>query len=171
MARTPDIRLGSSRPGIGREVGAAAAVVGAAAVAGKVAWDRHADSQREAEQAFVLYGDESIPNGIRRIARGQLDQAHAALAESSNRELASAVHDTRKSLKRLRATVRLARTTIGAGVARHENKAFRDTGRHLSGARDASVLIETLDKLEEVSQDELPLGATAKLRGRLVHER
>jgi CHAD domain-containing protein len=169
MARASDISLGTSS-GTVREVGAAAAVVGAAAIAGKLAWDGRADSKRD-EQAFRLYEDETIPDGIRRVARGQLDLARAELAESPKRKLANAVHDTRKSLKRLRATVRLARGAIGDEIYRRENAAFRDSGRRLSGVRDASVLIETLDALEEVSGDDLPRGATATLRERLEDAR
>jgi hypothetical protein len=149
MARTPGISLRNS--GSGKEVGAAAAVVGAAGIAGKLAWDSRANSEREAEQAFRLYRNETIPDGIRRVAHGQLDQAHAELAGSPKRKLASAVHDTRKSVKRLRATMRLVRAAIGEGIYRRENAAFRDTGRRLSAVRDASVLIVTLDELEKVS--------------------
>jgi CHAD domain-containing protein len=152
-------------------VGAAAAVVGAAAIAGKLAWDRRADSEREAEQAFRLYRDEAIPAGIRRVARGQLDHARAQLAESPRRKLASAVHDARKSLKRLRATVRLVRGAIGDETYRRENAAFRESGRRLSAARDASVLIEALEKLEKASGEELPREATAEFRRRLEDER
>lgn len=119
-----------------------------------------------------MYKDETIPNGIRRVARGQLDQAHIELVESPKRKLASAVHDTRKSFKRLRATARLARGAIGDETYHRENAAFRDSARRLSRVRDASVLIETLDELERVSGgDELPSGATVKLRGRLEDER
>ena len=130
-------------------MGAAAAVVGAAAIAGKLVWDRRVDAEREAERAFRLYQDETIPDGIRRVARGQLDQAHTELGQSPKRKLAAAVHDTRKSLKRLRTTVRLARGGIGEEIHRRENAAFRDTGRRLSGVRDASVMVETLHELEK----------------------
>lgn len=147
------------------------AVVGAAAVAGKLAWDRRTESERKAERAFRIYPYETIPDGIRRVARGQLDQAHAELCESPKRKLASAVHETRKSFKRLRATLRLAREALGEEVYHRENALFRDSGRRLSGVRDASVLIETLDELEKLSGDEVPRGASAKLRERLENER
>src|SRR5437588_4804088 len=170
MARTSHISLGNGGSGVNRDVGAAAAV-GAAAIAGKLVWDRRADAQRDAEQAFGLYKLATIPDGIRPVARGKLDQAYAELAEAPKRKLAAAVHDTRKSLKRLRTTVRLARGAIGDEVYRRENAAFRDSGRLLSGVRDASVLIETLDELESVSGDDLARGATAKLHERLEDER
>jgi CHAD domain-containing protein len=171
MARTLDIQRRNNSPQTSKEVAAAAALVGAAAVGGKFAWDRRADSKRDAEQAFRLYKEEAIPDGIRRIARGQLDQSHDELRDAPKRKLAGAVHETRKSFKRLRATVRLARGAIGDDTYRRENTAFRDAGRRLSGVRDASVLIETLDDLEKASGDALPTGATAGLRGRLEDER
>ena len=118
-----------------------------------------------------LARDETIPDGIRRVARGQLDQAHTELGQSPKRKLAAAVHDTRKSLKRLRTTVRLARGGIGEEIYRRENAAFRDTGRRLSGVRDASVMVETLHELEKFYGDELPRGAPDELHERFEEER
>lgn len=98
-------------------------------------------------------------------------RAHAELSESPKRKLAGAVHDTRKSFKRLRATVRLARGAVGEEIYARENAAFRDSARRLSGVRDASVLIETLDELEKASGQDAPRGSTAMLRERLEDER
>lgn len=167
MTRTSD--LAKSRPA--KEVGAAAAVVGAAALAGKVTRDRRADAERAAQRAFRLYPGEPVPGGIRRVARGQLDEAHARLSGSRKRALEGAVHDTRKAFKRLRATVRLAREALGDEIYRQENAALRESGRRLSGVRDASVLVQTLDELEECSGDDLPRGKTGQLRQRLEEER
>jgi CHAD domain-containing protein len=157
-----------SGPGTGGKLGAAVVAAGAVAITGKLARDRHSESERQAETAFCLYGKESIPDGIRRIVRGQLDQAHTALADSPDDALADAVHEARKSFKRLRATVRLARGAIGDKRYRKENTAFRDSARRLAGVRDASVLIETLANL---SGDELPTGTLARLREQLESER
>jgi CHAD domain-containing protein len=170
MARTRTQR-GNNGPRPTKEAAAASALVGAAAVGSKVALDRRADSKRDAERAFRLYKDEPVPDGIRRIARGQLEGAHDEIEGASKRKLAGAVHDARKSFKRLRATVRLARGAIGDDRYRAENTAFRGAGRRLSGVRDASVLIETLDAVEKTSGDDLPTGATARLRRRLEDDR
>jgi CHAD domain-containing protein len=152
-------------------VAAAGAVVGAAMVGGKLALDRRASSKRDSERAFRLYADERVPDGIRRIARGRLDQAQDELADGPKRKLAAGVHDTRKGFKRLRATVRLAREALGEETYRRENAAFREAGRRLAGVRDASVLIETLDALEKASGSDLPGDATAKLRAQLKADR
>jgi CHAD domain-containing protein len=155
----------------GKEVAAAATLGGAAAVGGKVAWDKLSGPGDEAERAYRLHTGEPTPEGLRRIARGQLDQAESDLKGAPKRKLAAAVHDTRKSLKRLRAAVRLGRGALGEGIYKQENAAFRDAGRRLAGVRDASVLIETLDDLEQAAGRELPSGATAGLREQLEAER
>jgi CHAD domain-containing protein len=60
-----------------------------------------------------------------------------------------AVHEARKSFKKVRAVLRLVRPEAGAKSYRAENTCFRDAGRPLTEVRDARILIETLDKLTE----------------------
>lgn len=153
----------------GAEAAAVAAVAGVAAVGGKLAHDRRS-SRIDAERAYRLRSDEPVPDGIRRISRGQIDNARDDLDAASGRKVGIAVHEARKSLKRLRAAVRLARGAIGDETYRYENTAFRDAGRRLSGARDAKVLIETLDTVEQAAADELRSGASAALRAQLESE-
>jgi CHAD domain-containing protein len=125
------------------------------------------------DRSYRLHVGEHVPDGIRRIARGQLVDGHAELAHASRRDLAEAVHETRKRLKRLRALVRLSRDAIGDEAYERENTAFRMAGRRLAGARDAQVLLETLDAIGERFADELPERITADLRAHLrdEHER
>src|SRR5436190_7488681 len=115
----------------------ALAAAGAAAAAGKVRVTR-----RRRAQKFELADGETIADGVRRIAYGQLD-----IAEQLDVADERSVHEARKAFKRLRALVRLTRDQLGDQIRRHENVAFRDAGRELSGARDARVLVETLDAL------------------------
>ncbi len=122
----------------------------------------------EQEREFRLRADETIADGIRRVARGQLAAGSDALAAASgNAELGEAVHSTRKSIKRVRATLRLSRATLGEDAYARENAHMRTIARRLSGARDAHVLIETLDALEERFEADLAPGAGEKLRARL----
>jgi CHAD domain-containing protein len=151
------------------EAAAAAAVVtGAAAVGGKLAKDKlSASRRREEARAYRLEDGEFVPDGMRRIARGQLDAGIEELDGQPGRKLDEAVHETRKRLKRLRASLRVARCAMGDDTYRRENAAFRDLGKRLSAPRDARVLIETLDALGERFGDELPSDQTAALRKRL----
>ena len=96
-------------------------------------------------RAFRLKQDETIPDGVRRIARGRIDHAIEALADASE----EGVHDARKDMKKLRALLRLVRGEVGEKVFRREADTFRDAARELSGVRDADVMLATLADLEE----------------------
>src|SRR5436305_11545477 len=70
----------------GAEVAAVAAVASAAAVGGKLVRDRR--TQRiDAERAYRLRSEEAVPDGIRRIARGQIDNARDDLDAASGRKV------------------------------------------------------------------------------------
>jgi CHAD domain-containing protein len=132
--------------GDARKVAVGAAVAGGAVAAARLGWDRlRGDDPRK----FRLRDEEPVPDGLRRIAVGQLDPAIEGLAGEGPADAATSVHEARKSLKRLRALVRLARHELGEHVYRRENTAFRDAGRRLSGARDTRVLLDTLDSVSK----------------------
>jgi AraC-like DNA-binding protein len=95
--------------------------------------------------SFRLELDEPIGRGLRRIAREQLGRAEKRLADSHD---PTTVHEVRKSLKRVRALLRLVRLGIGEHAFKSENARYRDIGRLLSGARDRHVMLETLAALE-----------------------
>ena len=120
------------------------------------------------ERRFGLGDGERVRDGVRRIAGGQLDMSIERLAGDTDEDLGTAVHETRKSLKRLRATVRLARDELGDEAYRRENVAFRDAGRRLGGARDSQVLLETLDALTDRYPDEAPPERFERFRRTLV---
>lgn len=151
---------------------AAAAVVGAGALAAKVEIDRRAaQTQAERDREFRLHSGESAAEGIRRIVRSQLDGSVGKLERHRGDEVTDAVHSARKSLKRLRATVRLVRDDIGDERYDTENAFFRDTARHLSDARDSEVMVQTLDALRERYAEELPPHAWAEFHRSLVEDR
>jgi CHAD domain-containing protein len=165
--------MGKSRrtPPAGAAAAAAVAVAGAAAAGGKLLHERRSKrAGRAPDRRYRLRADEHVPDGIRRIAGGQLAAAHEQLGGASQQTLGVAVHDTRKRLKRLRACLRLSRDALGEKTYERENTVFRMSGRRLSGARDAKVLVETLDALRERFAPELPPAATDMLRARLLDE-
>jgi CHAD domain-containing protein len=127
--------------------------------------------------AFAFRQDESIPKGVRRVVRKQLENAAAELDESARESVDERIHSVRKSFKRVRAVVRLVRFSISDSAYRHENESFRDAARPLSEVRDAKVLIESLDKLEKLSRREdkaalfRPARKTLEKRQREVRQR
>jgi CHAD domain-containing protein len=140
-------------------------------VAGKLAWDRlHTGADGDLAREYRLHEGESVPDGIRRLSRGQLDNAVESLEGASDRELGEAVHEARKALKRLRASLRVTRAALGEETYQRENAAFRQAGRRLAAPRDTAVLIETLDGVNESAGDELPEAAIRRFRAGLEAE-
>ncbi|MEC4984394.1 MAG: CHAD domain-containing protein [Oscillatoria sp. PMC 1068.18] len=126
-----------------------------------------------------LAEDRAIATGIKRIAAEELESAIALLSAGATAPIAKlkgetkddpneAVHDSRKSLKKLRAVLRLLRTEIGEERYQQENVCFRDAGRELSDVRDAQVLIETFDKLIDYFHNYLVPEAFQEIRQHLV---
>jgi CHAD domain-containing protein len=147
-----------------RAVAASAlAAGGAIAAGGKLVRDRVAErDRRKRAQRYRLEPGESPREGIRRVARGQLDLSIGLLEDG--RGHAEAIHEARKALKRLRAALRITRGSLGSNRYRHENVILRDAGRALSGSRDAQVLLERLDELAERHAGELDGSAWKQLR-------
>src|SRR4029079_19518957 len=89
---------------------------------------------------------EPIGPGVRRIGLEQIEIAEAKL--SSKEDVAAAIHDARRCLKRVRALLRLIRPGLEEDVYRREVERLASTGKLLSGARDLDVMRQTLRKLE-----------------------
>ena len=73
---------------------------------------------------------EPFEEGCRRIAREQIERAQCQLKAPG--DPVAAVHETRKSLKRLRALLRLVRPALGEQTYREENAQLRSIGGSLS---------------------------------------
>jgi hypothetical protein len=99
--------------------------------------------------SFELNPDESLRKNIRRILRDQMDKALEYLTGPHEGSRDEAVHEARKSFKKLRAVLRLVRPVVDERSYREENTCFRDAGRPLTEVRDAKILIETLDHIAE----------------------
>lgn len=126
---------------------AATVAVGVGVAIARAERERRAARRRTAaERQFALLPGELPVPGLRRIALGQLDLAIDLLGADGVPD-AKSVHEIRKALKRLRALVRVLRHELGEEAFSRENAALRDVGRHLSGARDAEVMVSTLDRL------------------------
>jgi CHAD domain-containing protein len=104
--------------------------------------------------SFRLEKGEPMGPGLLRIVLQETGAAAQALDRASQEDWEEAIHDARKRLKKSRAVVRLARSSIGP-LYREANVVLRDIGRGLSEVRDAGVLVSTVDKLAEVSGDEM----------------
>jgi len=118
---------------------------------------------------FRLLADESVEEGVRRIAR---EQTRKALEELGDPELDphDVVHQVRKRCKKVRGLLRLVRPEFETDYD-GENTWYRDTSRGLSFVRDAQSVIECFDALMEHNGDHVDRGAFAPIREFLVERR
>jgi len=157
----------------------AATLAATVAVGVGVALARAEHSRRSArarlarDRQFALLPGEQPLDGLRRMALGQLDLAVELLEDDPGGVLTEhSVHETRKALKRLRALVRLLQGELGEREFKRENAALRDAGLRLAGARDAEVMVGTLDRLCSLHSKQLARRTgVLELRRALVAER
>jgi len=152
---------------------AATALVRAGTALAKAERERRLRAERERLRQFALLPGERPAEGLRRVALGQLDLALELLEGEIDRDgAARAVHETRKTLKRLRALMRMLRDELPTGEFVAGNAALRDMGRRLAGARDGEVMLATLDQLLERHPRKLARRRSlASLHERLAGER
>src|SRR5205085_9409955 len=90
---------------------------------------------------------------IRRVAREELESTVEQLNRPGGKDLDEAIHEARKSVKKVRALLRLVQFELG-DTYRKESNGLREVGSKLSEFRDAGAVIEILDKLKEQFPDE-----------------
>ena len=114
---------------------------------------------------YRLRARESVRRGIKRTAVEEIECAIRRLTHGKNRD--EAVHDARKSVKKIRGAIRLVRFDFGDMLAA-EIAFFRDIGRKLSELRDTQAMLEIFDGLVEKYKAELGSGALDSVRLDLV---
>ncbi len=87
--------------------------------------------------------DEPALRGVRRIVAERIDSTIRILGHRSLGD--EQVHEARKEMKRLRAGLRLLRSSLGNTVYRRLNRSVRDAARPLTPIRDAKVLRDAFD--------------------------
>lgn len=111
---------------------------------------------------FRLTTQEALGAGISRVTGEELAAAIVSL-----RDPASGIHAGRKSIKKLRAMMRLVEPRL-ARLARHENSALGEAGRSISGARDGQAVVEIVDVLLGQVTSKTAARSLAALRKRLL---
>jgi len=103
--------------------------------------------------AYRFKRGESVIRGLKRVAREEMEEAGAQLSGHKRPGRDEAIHDARKSIKKVRALLRLA-SAEQDGIYGRENARLRDIARRLSKFRDAFAIIETFDELKSKFQRE-----------------
>ena len=153
---------------------AATVVIGVGVAIARAERDRRfARVESARERQFALLPEEPLTEGFRRMAIGQLDLAIDLLAGTGGTlAAATSVHETRKALKRLRALLGLLRAELGERQFAQEDAVLREAGLRLAGARDADVLVATLEELVRANPGKLAgRRGISKLQWQLAEER
>ncbi|MFA5949947.1 MAG: CHAD domain-containing protein [Hyphomicrobium sp.] len=96
--------------------------------------------------AYRFKLNEPTEKGFRRIGLEQIERAQAELEATAEPD--TAIHEARKTMKRVRALLRLGRVGLGDDVFKEENARFREIALLLAPARDKHVLLQTVLKIE-----------------------
>ena len=115
--------------------------------------------------ASALNPEQTIAHGLTRLAVKELRSARAALHDRAVRD--GSLHAARKSVKHVRAVLRLLGADHARGLATTE-KHLRAANRALSPLRDAEVIVKSLHNLRRNAPELFSAAAFAQLRDRLV---
>jgi CHAD domain-containing protein len=116
--------------------------------------------------AGAFKAKKSATREARKILLSQIGKALQPLEEA--RPTDEHIHRARKQIKKARATLRLLRKSLPRSRYRAENDCLRNAAQPLSQARDAAVLLRTLDHLDNGSAG---VDGAASLRRQLFEER
>ncbi|MGA8025881.1 MAG: CHAD domain-containing protein [Bryobacteraceae bacterium] len=113
--------------------------------------------------AYRFKASESVPEGIKRIVLEEVDSATELLSRGNSKKRGEAIHEARKSVKKIRGVLRLVQPELG-GIYSTENTRLGDLGRTLSEIRDAEAIIETFDGLLDQYKENLRIESLAPIR-------
>ncbi len=119
---------------------------------------------------FELQLRKHLEDELTAIVRQQLRKTARALTASEGREFRSAVHESRKRVKKARAVAALL-IDAGAKLPRRDRKRLKSAGRVLSRVRDSAAIIDTFDAVRRRYPKQLSEHTYGVLRRGLVAAR
>jgi CHAD domain-containing protein len=120
--------------------------------------------------SFEVHRAKHIEDQLTKIARRQLRNTADLLTSSPGRRLRSAVHESRKSVKKVRA-VAASLKQAGAKLPRKDRKRLKSVARALSKVRDGAAIIDTFDRVRRQFPKHLPEHTYGILRRSLIAAR
>lgn len=120
----------------------------------RVDWCEHRNTSTSSNKgkvksmAFRVIPHQPIDEELRRVLKEEMTSAAEQLRLSAKGNGDKAIHEARKSVKKIRAVLRLLEGELG-GVYDEKSIAFRQIGRTLSELRDAGAMVETFDGLRK----------------------
>ena len=118
----------------------------------------------------ALGHSEPLAVGVKRVTLDELERAASGFFDGED-EFAGAVHQSRKSMKRVRSLLRLVRGEITERVFEYEDRSIRDTGRLLSEVRSSVATTDAAVLIRDLYGELLAPSTFEELIGRLGHRR
>ena len=119
--------------------------------------------------AFRLrHEDESVPHGLRRLARKQLRSALDELQRPDGPD--EAIHNARTRVKKVRALLHIVESDRGRHLS-DSKKLLRAVSRRLSKLRDADATLEVFDKMRARNPHLMSEHAFARVRHMLTRDK
>ena len=112
---------------------------------------------------YRLKAGESVAENVRRVVLEEIDSAIKELNHRNGAQRGEAIHEARKSIKKIRGVLKLMRPELGS-VYGVENARLRAAGQKLSEIRDAQALIEIFTSLLDKYKNSLRPDALTSVR-------
>ena len=120
--------------------------------------------------AFALNSRKHLDDELTKVVRRELRKASRALRNGTGIPIETLIHESRKSVKKVRAAASLLEQS-GAKLPRKDRKRLKATGRALSRFRDSAAIVETLDRVHRRYPKRLADSTYGILRRALVDAR
>src|SRR4051812_5184890 len=117
--------------------------------------------------AFKLTRRKHIEDELTKIVRQQLRNTARALTTNTGSQFRNAVHESRKSVKKVRAIAAILKQA-GAKLPRRDRKRLKSAARALSRVRDSTAIIDTFDRVRRRYPKQLPEHTYGILRRGLI---
>lgn len=111
--------------------------------------------------------DQPVALAVRRIVQEEIASARERLKGGRVQDRDVAIHEVRKSVKKVRGMLRLMQPALGQTYDQ-EIEAWREIGRKLSPLRDAGVMIGVFDDIRDRFEKQLAAPLGTNIRNNLV---
>lgn len=122
------------------------------------------------DTSLQLGASEPLGVGVKRVTMDQLERAASGFVDGET-AFGSAVHESRKSIKRIRAMLRLIRGELPANVYAFENQSMRKTAHLISAVRSAQGVLDAALSVQGLYGEFLADDTFAELVARLSRRR
>ena len=119
--------------------------------------------------AYRLSAGSSVSTEVKRILTEEVTSALEEITKNVEKDRDRAIHEARKSVKKLRALLRLVSCHLPRELYRQENQHLREAGKHLSELRDSQAILEAFDAVK--ADLHLPASPITAARARLVENK